>query len=206
MELEYKFALENAAQGNEIIQSTDGGLPDIHVLDSYRLVMASHYFDTPSRALRKAGWSLRLRGENEKSVLCIKHAKQAKRGGLRLREEYECEAASLEEGLALIREKGVDEEFFRLIAEGVTELVQVHFVRTARLVRYGGARAELAFDEGYFGSDADKNRFTEFEIEYKAGEEADFSRLAQDLSAQFGLIPQEKSKLARALEAKDKEA
>ncbi len=206
MELEYKFALESAAQGREILACADRGGFSADVLESDAIVMASHYFDTPARALRKNGWSLRLRGENEKTVLCIKRTRRADIGGLRLRDEYECEAASLEEGLNRIREKGVDDAFFALCGEGLAEIAQIHFVRTARLAADGAMRAELAFDEGYFGGDPEKNRFLEFEIEYKEGEEAAFLRLAQEISVRFGLKAQEKSKLARALEAQVKEA
>ena len=206
MELEYKFALDNEAQGLAILRSAEDGSLPVHILDRHTIVMASHYFDTPSRSLRRAGWSLRLRGENEKNVLCIKRTRAALPGALRLREEYECEAASLEEGLARIRENGVDEAFFRLCAEGLAEIAQVHFVREARLAAFGSARAELAFDSGHFGRCPGKNRFSEFEIEYKQGQEADFSRLAALISARFSLVPQEKSKLARALEAADGKA
>lgn len=205
MELEYKFALESAAQGREILECADSGSLPAQTLDRYAIVMASHYYDTPSHALRREGWSLRLRGENEKTVLCIKRTKAALPGALRLREEYECEADSLEEGLKTVREKGVEDAFFDLCGEGLDEIAQVHFVRTARLLACGDARAELAFDEGHFGPDPEKNRFLELELEYKAGSEAEFSRLADAISARFGLAPQEKSKLARALEANVKQ-
>ena len=101
------------------------------------------------------------------------------------------------------REKGVPEEFFALCSEGTVPIARVHFVRAAYLLECGKARMELAFDRGYFGADPEKYPFTEIEIEYKSGEEADFRAFAEALSTRFALAAQEKSKLARALLAED---
>ena len=200
MELEYKYKLESADEGRAILSYLDA---QERILSRREIEMCSRYFDTPSRALRKAGYSLRLRGENDENICCIKRTVKRDKGALRLREEYECKAQSLAEGLEKLRAEGVPAEFFGLCGEGFVLIAQVDFTRSAYLVEKGSACMELAFDRGHFGGDPEKHRFFELEIEFKEGEEADFTAFAQALSEKFGLVPQEKSKLARGIEAED---
>lgn len=205
MELEYKFALDDAAQGEQILSRLRGGAPEgARLLSEKRIAMDSTYFDTPDGALWKAGFALRLRRENDRQVCCLKYGGSAADDGLARRGELECVCESLDEGLSALAAQPLPQGFAALCAAGLTESAGMHFLRRACLVETGASVCELAFDAGYFGADPEKNRFYELELELKSGEEAGFHAFAAALVRAHALKPEKRPKLMRALEVGQK--
>lgn len=193
MELEYKFALDSAARGEEIAAQIES---KASVLKRRDINMASIYYDTVSGSLSRSGYSLRIRQENDETVCCVKSAAKKAFPGLARREEYECPCTDIRDGIEKISAEGVPVEFIKLLREDVKVIAQMNFLRTALTLDIGGAVCEFAFDRGAFGTG---DELCELELEFKEGDEEKFIRYAKAFGKAFRLHPQNFSKLARAL-------
>ncbi len=164
-----------------------------------RYDMDARYYDTADGMLaaRKAG--LRLRLENGESVCCLKCDVHTG-GAEHVREEYECPAHTIEQGLAALPAAGAPAALCHALAQaGVAEICRVHFLRRALTLCYQGAVAELALDAGTLSRGTRELPLCEIELEYKSGAEEGFRALGARLSAAFYLRPEPRSKLARAM-------
>lgn len=178
------------------------GLPGRQRHDT--LHMAAVYYDTPDGLLKKQGGALRLRQENDRSVCCMKRT--LKRDGAQaIREEYETEAQSVEDGLKRLPEAGAPKDLCILLSyQTLCELGRTDFVRNCYLFVFDGDApftAELAFDVGALGAADRMQPFEELELELKSGDADAFDAYARSLERRFALIPQPLSKLARAIRA-----
>lgn len=200
MELEYKFALDSAAQGVQVMQALrDGAVAGARLISEKRVDMDSTYFDTAQGALWRKGCGLRLRKENGRQICCLKCGASADESGLSRRGEWESECADMEDGLEKLKALGAP-ALFPDGGEGALQAVaRVRFLRCACLVQTGAAVCELSVDQGNFGTETGKNTFCELELELKSGEEEDFCAFAASLARRYALKPEERSKLARAL-------
>ena len=85
----------------------------------------------------------------------------------------------------------------------MTESCAARFTRLAKLVEADGCTVELALDEGTLLGGGKALPLAEVEVELKAGSEAAAVAFAQALAAEFGLTPEPKSKVQRALALAD---
>lgn len=115
-----------------------------------RLIVQDTYYDTPSLRLGQASAGLRLRVENDRTLVTLKR-NRTQRGALTQREEHEVELtqANLEAVLTRVRaEVGPGpfpvSDFAALRSCG--SLVPVLRVHTTRLARSVGLAAELTLD------------------------------------------------------------
>ncbi len=159
--------------------------------------LISVYFDTPDRALQKAGASLRVREHEGKRVQTLK------RGEGLDREEYETPIESLapdpELGpLPSLTPKGAD----------LRPVFNVRISRRQRTFRYRDAVIELALDQGEVTGGEQKSPICELELELKSGPPSALFALARELSAAAPLYLAFDSKAARgqALVAGDEQA
>lgn len=202
MELEYKWQIPQ--------QSLAALAKKLHETEIRRVHRTLHmqaiYYDTPDSQVYKNGAALRIRRENDKSVCCMKRTVK-KDGARALREEYEVEAETLKEGLARLPDAGAPRDLcLFLAAQDFLELGRTDFMRNCYLLEIDECfTAELAVDVGSLGGAAHMQPFEELELEFKAGDSAAFSAYAEALAAEFSLIPQPLSKLARAIAAAKKE-
>jgi len=187
VELEYKFRLKTRAEGERTVTVLRGrGL----IGDPVRYDMSSRYYDADG-ILSAAGFTLRMRRENGVSVCCLKYGVRDA-DGARLREEYECGADDIAQGIHKLAKTGAPPGFFTLIAPlRLVVCGEVRFTRDAYAVTYCGARLELCLDDG--------KAFRELELEYKSGDVATFTKFARELQAEFGLIIERESKYSRAI-------
>ena len=165
------------------------------IADSYTFTMAADYFDTPSRDLKKAGLTLRLRRENDLSVCCLKY-----RVSDTARFEAEEVSASIEDGIAkLSARQDLSENIKNILQKAqVVPLYSSSFKRVSRLAKEGKSVIELSYDCGYL---AQQDRFlpiSEVELELKDGTEEDLQNLAQRLCAEYNLSIFRQSKAQRA--------
>ena len=200
MEREYKWMIP---------QDTLAALADFLHQEQTRLShetlhMAAIYYDTEDDLVYKNGAALRIRQENDRSVCCMKRTLK-KEGAQALREEYEVEAQTLAEGLKKLPAAGAPQELCDLLSgQQFRELGRTDFIRNCYLLEISANAlftAEFAVDVGALGASGAMQSFEELELELKSGDTAAFIAYAEMLERKFALIPQKRSKLARAIAA-----
>ena len=151
--------------------------------DFKSISMETTYYDTPLLALRSRRWTLRRRLENGVSVCTVKTPlPDGSRG------EWEVEAPDISEGLPKL-----------IVQDGVAPFCAARFVRLAKLLPTQDGTVELALDKGVLLGGGKELPFAEVEVELKSGSDRAAEAFAQNLAAEFGLVLQPKSKLARAM-------
>ena len=162
--------------------------------DFTTISMETTYYDTPDRKLSERHCTLRRRMENETSVCTYKCPH--KDGG---RGEWEVEAASIEEGIIKLCDAGAGPELLYATVAGLVEVCGARFTRLAAPLEVPGATVELALDQGVLIGNGKELPFAEVEVELKEGTDEAAIAFAQELAAEFGLVPEGKSKFARAM-------
>lgn len=162
--------------------------------DFKSISMETTYYDTPLLALRSRRWTLRRRLENGVSVCTVKTPlPDGSRG------EWEVEAPDISEGLPKLIALGAPEELPQIVQDGVAPFCAARFVRLAKLLPTQDGTVELALDKGVLLGGGRELPFAEVEVELKSGSDRAAEAFAQNLAAEFGLVLQPKSKLARAM-------
>jgi triphosphatase len=140
------------------------------------------YFDSKDGAVRRAGFSLRVRRAEGRHVQTVKH-KPASAAGLFVRREWEREVA----GPGLDREALAKTPLGRLLdATGAGPLVRQvrsQFRRTTWLVTHKGSRVEIVLDEGVVAGGGGEAPLCELELELKSGKPRALFALAQEIGA-----------------------
>ena len=162
--------------------------------DFTTISMETTYYDTMDLKLSMHHWTLRRRMENGVSVCTFK--RPHKDGG---RSEWEVEAANITEGILKLCQNGADLELMRATAGGLMEVCGARFTRLAAPLEIPGAKVELALDEGILLGRGKELPFAEVEVELKEGTDEAAVAFAKALAEEFGLVPEEKSKFARAM-------
>ena len=158
------------------------------------LRMQTTYYDTEDGALEKNRWMLRLRTENNRSVVTMKTP-----GAGHTRGEWECESAYLDEALPKLAALGAPEEIGKLQVDALLPVCGAKFTRiTAGLTLDGGTRCAVCGDVGELTGGGKKQLLCELELELTEGSEQTLQAFADDLMAQFHLSEQPLSKLQRA--------
>ena len=157
--------------------------------------METTYYDTEDFSLRKRKWTLRQRLENGRAVCTVKTPlPDGSRG------EWEVESPDLAAGAARLCAMGAPGEILDYVNQGVAPFCGARFTRLAKTIDLPGGAVELALDEGLLLGGGLELPFAEVEVELKAGSQADAVSFAGALAAEFGLTPEEKSKVQRAME------
>lgn len=155
--------------------------------------METTYFDTPNADLTARHITLRRRMENERSVCTVKTPlPDGSRG------EWELEWADPYTMVDALCSAGAPEFLRELTAGGIVPVCGARFTRLARDVELPGGTAELALDSGVLLGGGREIPLCEVEVELKSGSDEATQTLADTISAQFGLLPQPKSKFRRA--------
>lgn len=156
--------------------------------------METTYYDTADFALRQRKWTLRRRLENGKSVCTVKTPlPDGSRG------EWETESADLAAGVRQLCAMGAPEEILNYVNLGIAPFCGARFTRLAKIIALPGGSVELALDEGVLLGGGRELPFAEVEVELKSGADSVARGFAEELAAEFSLIEQPKSKLARAM-------
>ena len=159
--------------------------------DFSKIQMETTYFDTPDSQLSAKKMTLRLRRENESSICTLKTPlSDGSRG------EWECESASIEDGMARLLSMGAP----AILAElpPVTPVCGARFTRLCKTIAVDGGTAELALDRGVLLGGGEEIPLCEVEVELKSGSEEAAVRFAEALAREFGLKIEPRSKVARA--------
>ena len=137
-------------------------------------------------------WGQRI--ENGVSVCALKTP--CPEGG---RCEWETECGDITAAIPALIEMGAPAELAELTAGGLEALCSARFTRQAALIELDGCTVELALDRGFLKGGFRMNLMMEVEVELKEGTDEAAVTFAKALAEEFGLIPEEKSKFARAM-------
>ena len=157
------------------------------------IAMETTYYDNTAGDFSRLKWTFRRRMENEKSICTLKTPMQ----GLG-RAEFEVESADLLEAVPELLAQGAPAQLLALVADGIAESCGARFTRLAGLLELPGCTAELALDEGILLGGGKELPFREVEVELKEGSEEAATAFAKSLAAELNLVPEYKSKVARA--------
>lgn len=135
-------------------------------------LLFSHYYDTPSLSLAKAGFSLRLRKVGKATIQTLK-SMGTRTGGLFSRGEWEMPVEGDTPDLALFRAAGLDDKVFdkTSLAAELAPIFSTEVKRTACLLQDGDTLVELCFDEGaiILADQSRRQDLCEVELEVKQG-------------------------------------
>ncbi|MGM9659168.1 MAG: inorganic triphosphatase [Faecousia sp.] len=156
--------------------------------------METVYYDTADFALRKRKWTLRRRLENGRAVCTVKTPlPDGSRG------EWEVENGDILAALPGLCALGAPETLPALTAQGVVPFCGARFTRLAKAIQLACGTVELALDQGVLLGSGQELPFAEVEVELKEGSDDAAREFAAALAAEFSLVEQPKSKLARAM-------
>ena len=156
--------------------------------------METTYYDNADKILRRLHWTLRRRLENGKSVCTLKTPlPDGSRG------EWEAECADILDAVDALCSLGAPRQLLLFTAEGVQPFCGARFTRLAKTLSTPDCTVELALDRGVLLGGGKELPFAEAEVEYKGGSEEAAVDFARKLAAEFGLVPEAKSKVARAM-------
>ena len=216
METEIKLNASELQDVNAIVD--DPWLSILLMPDSaQQIAMDSRYFDTPDGLLAASGHALRLRTENECRIMTVKSGGPSG-DGLHQRLEWSVELEDDDDSLAH-PERGLEIDAFmkRAVSEGdpdellydilhlvagqpLVEVCQIVFTRRAFDIGFGDTLMELALDEGELRGGGNRAPLCEVELELREGDARDLVALGEELATRFGLIPENRRKLARCLQ------
>lgn len=200
MEIEAKFAVPN--------RETYRGLLRLRELAGYTLIptastqVTDRYFDTADGRLLAAGYACRLRAEGGSALATLKGLGGAQ-GALHRREEQEVQLDAWTPDVTAWPPSPARDLALTLSGGAALQpLFGLEQHRTRADVVDGARRvAELSLDAVRAVIGRRPALYYELEMELKAeGTEEDLTRLAQALSAEYGLKPETRSKFERALE------
>ena len=183
-EFELKFAA--TPQQQALIRQSFG--------DFETVTMETVYYDTPEGDFSQRHITLRRRLENGVSVCTVKTpACDGSRG------EWECRCVDIRKAVPELCRLGAPEELVQWCSGPLVETCGARFTRQLKTVAAGDAVAELALDSGVLLGGGKEMPLCEVEVEQKSGSDEAVAAFARQLAAEFGLKPEERSKLSRAM-------
>ena len=198
-EFEIKLRAENVQQLGEILKD-----PQVtgRAMEKLREIhMKTTYFDTADGALSSRRWMLRVRQENERSVVTMKTP-----GTGYARGEWECEGDSPEAAIETLIGKGAPAQLRELRAPGLKMVCGASFVRLTQPLRLSEkTTCEICADGGELLGGQRREPFCELELELSRGSEDELLAFARALASKYCLTEEQKSKFVRARRLADGE-
>ncbi|MCF0151042.1 MAG: CYTH domain-containing protein [Firmicutes bacterium] len=167
------------------------------------VVMKAIYFDTEDHALSRNDVAFRVRSEGELSFATLKWGGQTV-NGLHERGEINIpvsgEEIFIQPPVDLFKESEAGQRLIRLIGDKpLYNLLETRFLRRRLKLHYKNSIFELAVDTGSVITDRGNAPVCELEIELYLGNMEDLKGIGAIISRQYGLQPENTSKLARGL-------
>ena len=188
-EFELKFAA--TALDHEALQRRYSHLSPIS--------METTYYDTPHGDIRALHWTLRSRKENGVTVCALKTPGEGFGHG-----EWEVCCERIEKAIGPMLAKGAPEKLYYFAQSGLSPVCGARFTRLAGLIVAPGCTVELALDEGWLLGGGKEQSLCEIEVELKTGSEEAAAAFAMELAQEYGLRPETRSKIARAIALTEK--
>jgi len=167
--------------------------------------MTAVYFDTPKRALRQKGISLRVRRIGNKHVQTVKATNGSATFSID-RHEWECEIAGDKPDLRFVAGTPLAAFSRRKLRRKLTPLFEVKVERSAFPVQSANSAIEVAIDRGNISTTTSNMSFCEIELELKRGASAELARLARRLAEVAPVSLGLKSKADRGFDLRSEQA
>ena len=162
--------------------------------------MRSTYYDTPNGELRTRRWTLRLREEGSRRIAAMKTVSEKTPDGMFTRGEWQCACDSIAEAIGQLVEQGAPPELGGLARDGLIETCVAEFDRrSAYLYLPDGVVVEMAGDTGTLEAGGRREPILELEMELLFGSASVLVPLAEQLTEEYPLVPETRSKYERAL-------
>lgn len=158
------------------------------------ITMESTYYDTPQGDIRRLRWTLRRRKENGIPVCTLKTPGEGFGHG-----EWEVYCANIEDAVDALLEKGAPAQLREFAGAGLSPVCGARFTRLAGIIHAPGCTVELALDDGLLLGGGKEQPLCEVEVELKSGSEDAAANFAIAIAQEFGLRPETRSKIARAM-------
>ncbi len=159
-----------------------------------QIPMTTTYYDTGDLALSRRRWTLRHRQEGQSQICTLKTPGD----GNFSRGEWECACDDIRKAVPILAAASGLPELNDLTKTGLTAVCGARFLRIAVAIPIGQSTAELALDQGILIHGDKTCPLCECEIELKSGDPQDILAFSQSLAEKYRLIPEERSKFARA--------
>ncbi len=159
------------------------------------ITMETSYYDNELGDMSRLHWTLRRRKENQQ-VVCALKTPGSGYGNC----EWETECGNIEDAIERLCGMGAPKELLSLTAHGLHQVCGARFTRLAGLIEAEGCTVELALDQGVLTGAGREASLCEVEVELKSGSEEGAVAFAKHLAEVYGLHPEPKSKIQRALE------
>lgn len=161
--------------------------------ESRSFAMETVYYDTPDSALSRRAYTLRRRMENEISVCTLKVP-----SGTYGRGEFEVNCPTIEAAIPELCKLSGITDLPALLEKGIVPICGAKFTRIAKTVVLPACTVELALDSGILSGGGKEIPLCEVEVELKEGKPEAAVAFAKQLAAEYALVPEFKSKFARA--------
>lgn len=158
------------------------------------IAMETTYYDTPNGDIRRLRWTLRHRTENGISICALKTPGDGFGHG-----EWEVHCPRIEDAVNMLLSKGAPAQLADFARDGFTAICGARFTRLAGLIDAPGCTVELALDAGFLLGGGKEQPLCEIEVELKDGSEEAAAAFAMALAQEYGLRPETRSKIARAM-------
>ena len=158
------------------------------------ITMETTYYDTPSGDIRANRWTLRCRKENGVAVCALKTPGEGFGHG-----EWEVCCEKIEKAIGPMLGKGAPKQLYYFAQSGLEPVCGARFTRLAGLIDAPGCTVELALDDGFLLGGGKEQPLCEVEVELKSGSEDAAAAFAMVLAQEYGLRPETRSKIARAM-------
>ncbi len=205
MEIEYKFYLPEHLRVPELIRDP---FWERYTYEPWRSIkMQADYYDDEAAKLSSAGISIRIRREDETSILTVK-APSGQEGTLseRLEWNYPVKPGTpeLSQVIALLHNEPDSSSVISFLKEMGDEPLlsdmRTDVTRWEARMNFGGAFAVVSIDEGMLYGGSLREPCRELEVEYLSGEEEAFTEAALTIQEEFGLLGNTRNKLVRMLD------
>ncbi len=206
MEIELKYKLSS---GDEERILEDKAVRDCLVGDVKTTYLNATYYDTLDGTLAESMCGLRLRYEGERpdtqsvpdDYVCCFKCRDTRSGATYSREEYECKAPDIYQGIEGLLSLGAPKELLSpLMSMDLVTVAEVLCVRkSAILTLPDKTKVELCIDIGSFpAGNGGAQSFSELELELKSGDTKTLCKFGEYLADKYSLSPEPLTKLARA--------
>jgi inorganic triphosphatase YgiF len=138
------------------------------------------YYDSEDGALRKAGYTLRIRGSADRHVQTIK-CKTGSSAGLFVRQEWESEVPGFVVDLDMLKATPLGPHLETSEAGTLLAINSSAIDRTSWVIEHQGSRIEVALDEGRIAAAERETAVCEVELELKFGKADALFALAEKL-------------------------
>ena len=203
MEQETKYTIKDPLTADIIWNDAVSGVYG-HASGAETVEMEAAYFDTKDRILRDNNIALRVRREGDISFATLKWGGSKTVHGLYEHQEVNVPVDTGENIVppppGLFEESIDGRKMSDLIGrKKLRELFRTIVTRRRTKIRYGSSVVELAIDRGRIVAGEKIELISEIEIELYSGDLSDVLALTSEISGQYGLEPENRSKYARAL-------